>query len=164
MIWLLPHPRPLPRQQVVSLSQSYCGSPVELTDGRRGGAKSYDGEKAWSPINHSILSHTDPSFSIVQWLILPHPSICSSNTVFSEKRSASAFKKFWIMDTGKMISKCPSVKIHFTLVCYLQAYLAPDMFGHITRKFRSQLPEATEFKEFEEQLYRKKNISRYPVQ
>ncbi len=35
-------------------------SPVELADGRGGGcwdgAKSYDGEKAWSSIIHSILS------------------------------------------------------------------------------------------------------------
>jgi hypothetical protein len=40
----------------VSLYQSSCVSPVELTDGRGGGAKSYDGEKAWSSINHPILS------------------------------------------------------------------------------------------------------------
>jgi hypothetical protein len=33
-------------------------SPVELTDGRKGGvggAKSYEREKAWSSLNHSIL-------------------------------------------------------------------------------------------------------------
>ncbi len=39
--------------------KSSCVSMVELTDGRRGegvGAKSYDGEKALSAINHSILS------------------------------------------------------------------------------------------------------------
>ncbi len=36
MIWLLSHPLPLSRQQVVSLSQSYCVPPVELTDGREG--------------------------------------------------------------------------------------------------------------------------------
>jgi hypothetical protein len=54
------------RQQVISLSHSsYYVSTVELTDGRGGGAsvgggaKSYDGKKAWSSINHSILSvHT----------------------------------------------------------------------------------------------------------
>ncbi len=42
----------------VSLSQSSCVSPVELTDGRVGekGAKAYDGEKAWTSINHSLLS------------------------------------------------------------------------------------------------------------
>ncbi len=51
---------PLSRQQVVSLPQPSRVSPVELTD-RRGriqvgvGAKSYDGEKAWSSINHALL-------------------------------------------------------------------------------------------------------------
>jgi hypothetical protein len=56
-------PPPLSRQQVVSLSQSPCVSRVELLtwigelDGDGGGgAKSYVGEKAWSSINHSILS------------------------------------------------------------------------------------------------------------
>ncbi len=39
-------------------------SPVELSDvrvaeGNRGGAESYDGEKAWSSLNHSILSGKD---------------------------------------------------------------------------------------------------------
>jgi hypothetical protein len=52
-------PPPLARQQVVFLSQSFCGSPVELTDGREGvsggGVETYDGEKTWSSINHSIL-------------------------------------------------------------------------------------------------------------
>jgi hypothetical protein len=46
MIWLLHHP--FSRQKVVSLSQSSCVSPVELTDRRGGGAKSYNGKKAWS--------------------------------------------------------------------------------------------------------------------
>ena len=59
MIWLLPHPHS--HQQVVSLSRSSCVSPVELLTGyggRGGGgeAKSNDREKAWSSINHSILS------------------------------------------------------------------------------------------------------------
>ncbi len=44
----------------VSLSQSSCVSPVELSDGRGGGgsgrSQSYDRQKAWSSINHSILS------------------------------------------------------------------------------------------------------------
>ncbi len=72
----------------------------------------------------------------------PHPSICSSKSVFSEKRSASAFKKFWILDTGKIISKCRS--IHYILFKIIHLSLlftglpGPDMFGHITRKFRSQ--------------------------
>ncbi len=56
-----PPPFPLSHQQVVSLSQSSSVSPVELTDRRVGerngeGAKSYDSEKAWSSINHLILS------------------------------------------------------------------------------------------------------------
>jgi len=38
MIWLLFHPHPLIRQQVVSLSQSSCVPSVELTD-RRGGQR-----------------------------------------------------------------------------------------------------------------------------
>jgi hypothetical protein len=36
---------------LLSLSQSSCVSPVELTDGRGG-----VGERAWFSINHSILS------------------------------------------------------------------------------------------------------------
>jgi len=36
MIWLLPHLSPLSLQQVVSLSQYSCVSPVEHTGGRRG--------------------------------------------------------------------------------------------------------------------------------
>jgi hypothetical protein len=52
---------PLPHQQLVSLSQSSCVSPVELTDGRGGrgwarGVESYDRKKAWASINHSIFS------------------------------------------------------------------------------------------------------------
>ncbi len=47
----------LSRLQVVSLSPSSSVSPVELDGGGEGvEAKSYDGEKAWSYINHSILS------------------------------------------------------------------------------------------------------------
>jgi hypothetical protein len=45
-----PPPSPLSRQQVVSISQTSCLSPVELADG--GGAKAYFIEKAWSSINH----------------------------------------------------------------------------------------------------------------
>jgi hypothetical protein len=53
MIW--------PLQQVVSLSQSSCVSPVELMtrEGGIGGPKSIDGEKAWSCINSLILSDRD---------------------------------------------------------------------------------------------------------
>jgi hypothetical protein len=51
----LAHPLSPPfRQQLVYLFQSSC---VSLTEGGGGiGAKSYDGEKTWSSINHSILS------------------------------------------------------------------------------------------------------------
>ncbi len=52
-------PPPLSRQPVVSLSQSSCVTPIELTDGRGGrggrGAKSYDREKAWPSINQYSL-------------------------------------------------------------------------------------------------------------
>jgi hypothetical protein len=37
VVWLAPSPPPFPVRQVVSLSQSSCVSPVELTDGRGGG-------------------------------------------------------------------------------------------------------------------------------
>jgi hypothetical protein len=51
---LAPSPSPVSK---LSLFLSLPVSPVELTDGREGvGAKSYDGEKAWSSINHAILS------------------------------------------------------------------------------------------------------------
>jgi hypothetical protein len=42
----------------VSMSQSSSFSPIKLTAGRGGGggARSYDGEKTESSINHSILS------------------------------------------------------------------------------------------------------------
>jgi hypothetical protein len=59
---LAPPPSPLhfSRQEVVSLSQSSCVSPIELTDGKGGegvgGTKSYDGLKAWFFGNNSILS------------------------------------------------------------------------------------------------------------
>ncbi len=57
MIWLLSHPLPPFRKNVVSLSQSSCVSPVQLIDGRgAGGAKSYDDEKAWSSLNRLILA------------------------------------------------------------------------------------------------------------
>ncbi len=60
IIRLLTHPlSTLSRQQIVSLSQSSCVSPVAFTDGRRGegvsGAKSYDCEKAFDFINHSTV-------------------------------------------------------------------------------------------------------------
>ncbi len=57
-----PHASPLPlsRPQMIYLSQSFCVSPVQLTDGRGGGdvrgAESYDRKKPWSSINNSIQS------------------------------------------------------------------------------------------------------------
>ncbi len=55
-----PRPPP-PLQQIVSLSQSSCVSPVQLTEGRVGGgggrgAESYERKEAWVFINRSILS------------------------------------------------------------------------------------------------------------
>ncbi len=48
---------PTSRQQVVSLSQSSCVSPVEIADWRCGGGdKKHHGKEAWSSANHLILS------------------------------------------------------------------------------------------------------------
>jgi hypothetical protein len=53
-----PLPPPLSSQQVVSLSQSFRLSLVRANcrEEGGGGAKSYDREKTWSSIQHSILS------------------------------------------------------------------------------------------------------------
>jgi hypothetical protein len=62
LIWLLAFPPPLSRQQDVSLSQSslpMCRRSSLLTgEGGRGWgeAKSYERDKAWPSIDHSILS------------------------------------------------------------------------------------------------------------
>jgi hypothetical protein len=55
----IPLPTPLSRHRLVSLSESFCVSPVRLTTGRGGGlgVESYDGEKAWPSINNLILSY-----------------------------------------------------------------------------------------------------------
>jgi hypothetical protein len=62
LIWL--HPHPLPHSPVRKLSL-YLSLPVshrsslltgEEGEGGGGGAKSYDGEKVWSSVNHSMLS------------------------------------------------------------------------------------------------------------
>ncbi len=57
LIWLLPHQ--LSRQKAVSLSQSSCVSPIELTEGRVKGQwveEEPSHTKACSSINHSLLS------------------------------------------------------------------------------------------------------------
>ncbi len=59
VVWFGSSPTPFSREQVVSLSQSFCVSPDELIDGwvdGQGTKSSYDGEKAWPSINHSIIS------------------------------------------------------------------------------------------------------------
>jgi hypothetical protein len=85
------HSRPYPPARDYEFG--YCVSPVELSDGRQerrggGGAKLYDGEKALSSINHSILSdvqHRDiintsiPPLPWSQWRAkLPTLPICTS--------------------------------------------------------------------------------------
>jgi hypothetical protein len=59
MIWLHLHPLP-PPVSILSLILSFLCVAFELTYGRGvgggGGAKSCDGKKAWSCINHSLLS------------------------------------------------------------------------------------------------------------
>jgi hypothetical protein len=84
-----PLPSPLFRQQVVSLSQSSSVSPVELSDGREGGrgrgAKSYDREKAWPSINHSIHSAC--------------VSPASRNQISSHKSQLSIFERLYIQIT-----------------------------------------------------------------
>jgi hypothetical protein len=59
VVWFCPTPTHLPpsRQQVVTLSQSSCVSPVELTDGGEGWAWSQIIRSlAWPSRNHSIVS------------------------------------------------------------------------------------------------------------
>ncbi len=57
-----PPRHPLSHQQLFSISQSSCVSPVQLTEGRAGGwgAESYDRKKAEHSINHSVLSAPPP--------------------------------------------------------------------------------------------------------
>ncbi len=79
-----PRPPPSPISKLsLFLSQSFCMSPVELTlwggGGGGHGAKSNDREKAWSSINHSMLSeatciqggrkeiHPPPPTAILIW-------------------------------------------------------------------------------------------------
>jgi hypothetical protein len=61
IIWLLPHPSH--REQVVSLFHNLpmCRRSSLLTGEDGGGEKSYEGKKALSSINHSILREVDSS-------------------------------------------------------------------------------------------------------
>jgi len=61
MIWLLPPPTPPPTRPVSSTGDTQEDRKRDFLltvegVGFRGGAKSYDGKKAWSSITHSILS------------------------------------------------------------------------------------------------------------
>jgi hypothetical protein len=65
MIWLLPHPLP-PLPSVSSTAPAThrkTEKERQLSDGiegwEGGGAKSYDDEKAWSSVNHSVLSGSE---------------------------------------------------------------------------------------------------------
>jgi hypothetical protein len=72
-----PAPPPLSQQQIPSLSQSSCVSPVHLTDGRGGGGEEAGVEpshttgrmKTWASINRSILSDSHHS-EIIHWGII----------------------------------------------------------------------------------------------
>jgi hypothetical protein len=78
VVWFGFSPTPFPllsSQQDVSLSQSPCVLPVELSYGS--GAKSYDREKAWPSINHSILS--DYNYRIVY----SHSSLDLAELIFT---------------------------------------------------------------------------------
>ncbi len=83
MIWIFPHPL-----TPSTPSQSSYVSPVELTEGGGGGggAGSYDGEKAWSSINHSILSgmaESDGGVTLFQQLAHAQMLMAMSTLLFS---------------------------------------------------------------------------------
>jgi hypothetical protein len=75
-------PLPLSSQQVVSLSQSSCLSPVELNDwrGGEGVGEEPNREKAWSSGNHLILSGYDRYAHSVT-LFCPNSSVSSATQV-----------------------------------------------------------------------------------
>jgi hypothetical protein len=107
MIWLLPHAHPLLPlpQKFVSLSQSSCVSPVELHyfiwrkgEGEAGGEQNH-AEKAWSSINHAILSGVEmegggggcgTSYTLTAHLTVipppPHTSLWKATLCFSTAR------------------------------------------------------------------------------
>ncbi len=92
MIRLLAHPLPLPtsRQQIVSLFQYSCVSPVEPTDGRGGG-----GMVDIRPRERLILYK---SFNILCVLpmktLIPHPPTTNTNSVVSLLLSETDFLNF----------------------------------------------------------------------
>ncbi len=96
VIWFgfFPTPYTLSRQQVVYLSHSSCVSPVEGEG--RGEAKSYDGEKAWSSINHSLLVCTpNPSAPLSH---LPHPPPPKGQLIRLCSKFHKRMKIGWIMN------------------------------------------------------------------
>ncbi len=76
-----PTPSPSPVSKFLSLSVFLCVAGraywLERGDvGGGGGAKSYDGEKAWSSINHSILSGSKHHLYPVDFVqVLEHPGV-----------------------------------------------------------------------------------------
>jgi hypothetical protein len=89
MIWLHPPPPPLCRQQIVSLSQYFCVSPIELTDGRgcwRGRAwnriirpqGSLGLYKSFNPSQYLFHCANLTHLGVIRWLIL---------NVFFQKKS-----------------------------------------------------------------------------
>ncbi len=75
VVWFCcsPIPSPVARQQVVTLP-GCCWSTYWRERGGWGGAKLYDGEKAWSFINHSILSALTNRLNLIYNSVRSHPN------------------------------------------------------------------------------------------
>jgi hypothetical protein len=88
MIWLLPHPlpSPFPAASCLSFSVFLCVA-RERGEWGVGGAKSYDGEKAWSSIDHSILSAKS------KIMLPPLTVMWSKSSSEPESKSKSKFLK-----------------------------------------------------------------------
>ncbi len=114
MSFLLPLP-PFPslsRQQVVSLSQSSWVSLVELADGEggvgKGGAKSYDCEKAWSSTNH-------PIYVWKYFLNLPHIwCVCPTEDII--QRWQPKISAVWRLPV-KAVFEATSLPVFFFIRC-----------------------------------------------
>ncbi len=89
MIWILPHSR----QQVVSLPQSSCVSSL-LTGGGRGWAETYEREKSWSSINHSILSAQADARR--DWPLTASSPVSSHSHIALPPISQSFFSLCWV--------------------------------------------------------------------